>query len=126
MRSILVSFLLSFPLILVRAVPLNYTELFSRTVVLVPAKPAKEPVHPIHECTCNGRHYSDVYGTAFNPELFHNYEGIELGDCPKPMMRWILSKRYGDRAIYSGNNFCACVTHQGFNTPKSPNAYGLC
>ncbi|KAF9476885.1 hypothetical protein BDN70DRAFT_896999 [Pholiota conissans] len=51
-----------------------------------------------------------------NPSYFSNSEKIPLANCPKPMYRWVLTSHHLDCAVYSGNHFCGCITHEGATT----------
>ncbi|KAF9470370.1 hypothetical protein BDN70DRAFT_926480 [Pholiota conissans] len=93
-----VSFLLAVPLLLVSAAPLDMVEFTRRTG---------------DSCTCNGRHYNDVWNQSHDPAYFSNFEKIPFAHCPKPMYRYILNNHHLDRAVYSGNHFCGCITHDG-------------
>ncbi|KAF9470369.1 hypothetical protein BDN70DRAFT_926479 [Pholiota conissans] len=96
-----ISFLLAVPLLFVSAAPLDQVELERRNG---------------NSCTCNGRHYADVWSASSNPSYFSNFEKIPLANCPKPMYRWVLASHHLDRAVYSGNHFCGCITHEGATT----------
>ena len=89
------------------------------------------------------RKVSEYSINSFNRKsaYFGNAEGLNLGNCPTPMQRWILNGHHLDRAVYSGkyvafdlfhfqklsnellySHFCACITHQG----AKGNGFVLC